>query len=236
VSAAEEAGAAASAHRQRVKNHLGYVDGSLKGRNFRRKALTGADIQMSFVGEMAKCSTSRPYPNLSAWLSRMHARPAFQRSVEKAGRIGSRNDPCRSGQVSAANAIRNHTPRGRIERAAVIPDPPARCYGPAQGRKGRPVWQPTAIHHMLHNNRPAPQVLDVGPICYPPAPLSTANMTPSSLTGAAVNISSMSPSSAAQPSNIKTPPRPNSFFTPAQAADPISPPPSARTRRQRTIE
>jgi hypothetical protein len=26
-----------------------------------------------------------PYPNLSAWLSRMHARPAFQRSIEKGG-------------------------------------------------------------------------------------------------------------------------------------------------------
>jgi glutathione S-transferase len=26
-----------------------------------------------------------PYPNLAAWLSRMHARPAFQRSVEKGG-------------------------------------------------------------------------------------------------------------------------------------------------------
>jgi AAA15 family ATPase/GTPase len=25
------------------------------------------------------------YPNLSAWLSRMHARPAFQRSIEKGG-------------------------------------------------------------------------------------------------------------------------------------------------------
>ena len=26
-----------------------------------------------------------PYPNLAGWLSRMHARPAFQRSVEKGG-------------------------------------------------------------------------------------------------------------------------------------------------------
>src|SRR5438309_1386562 len=49
-------------------------------------ALTGADIQMSFVGDMAKAFNKLgPYPNLSAWLSRMHARPAFQRSVEKGG-------------------------------------------------------------------------------------------------------------------------------------------------------
>jgi glutathione S-transferase len=41
---------------------------------------------MSFVGEMAKVFDKLgPYPNLSAWLSRMHARPAFQRSVEKGG-------------------------------------------------------------------------------------------------------------------------------------------------------
>ena len=70
-----------------TKNHLGYVDAALKGREFFvGTALTGADIQMSFVGEMAKVFDKLgPYPNLSGWLSRMHARPAFQRSVEKGG-------------------------------------------------------------------------------------------------------------------------------------------------------
>ena len=70
-----------------IANHLGYVDGALKGREFFvGSALTGADIQMSFVGEMAKVFNKlAPYPNLAAWLSRMHARPAFQRSVEKGG-------------------------------------------------------------------------------------------------------------------------------------------------------
>jgi glutathione S-transferase len=49
-------------------------------------SLTGADIQMSFVGEMAKVfGKLGPYPNLAAWLTRMHARPAFKRSVEKGG-------------------------------------------------------------------------------------------------------------------------------------------------------
>jgi len=38
------------------------------------------------VGEMAKVfGKLAPYPNLAGWLSRMHARPAFQRSVEKGG-------------------------------------------------------------------------------------------------------------------------------------------------------
>ena len=70
-----------------TKNHLGYVDGALKGREFLvGDSLTGADIQMSFVGEMAKVFDKlAPSPNLSGWLSRMHARPAFQRSVEKGG-------------------------------------------------------------------------------------------------------------------------------------------------------
>jgi glutathione S-transferase len=70
-----------------LKNHLGYVDGALKGREFFvGKALTGADIQVSFVPEMAKAfGKLEPYANLSAWLTRMHARPAFQRSVEKGG-------------------------------------------------------------------------------------------------------------------------------------------------------
>jgi glutathione S-transferase len=70
-----------------MANHLGYVDGALKGREFFvGKALTGADIQMSFVGDMAKVFDKLgPYPSLTAWLSRMHARPAFQRSIEKGG-------------------------------------------------------------------------------------------------------------------------------------------------------
>jgi glutathione S-transferase len=70
-----------------LTNHLGYIDGALKGRQFFvGQSLTGADIQMSFVGEMAKVFDKLgPYPNLAGWLSRMHARPAFQRSVEKGG-------------------------------------------------------------------------------------------------------------------------------------------------------
>ncbi len=55
-----------------MKNHLGYVDGALKGREFFvGNSLSGADIQMSFVGEMAKVFDKlAPYPNLAAWLER----------------------------------------------------------------------------------------------------------------------------------------------------------------------
>ena len=70
-----------------MARHLGYVDRALEGREFFvGDALSGADIQMSFVGEMAKVfDRLQPYPNLSGWLKRMHGRPAFQRSVEKGG-------------------------------------------------------------------------------------------------------------------------------------------------------
>jgi glutathione S-transferase len=70
-----------------LANHLGYVDAALKDREFFiGQALTGADIQMSFVGEMATVFDKLgPYPNLAAWLGRMHARPAFKKSVEKGG-------------------------------------------------------------------------------------------------------------------------------------------------------
>ena len=70
-----------------IANHLGYADGALQGREFFiGNALTGADIQMSFVGEMASVfDRLGPFSNLRAWLARMHARPAFQRSVEKGG-------------------------------------------------------------------------------------------------------------------------------------------------------
>jgi glutathione S-transferase len=70
-----------------IANHLGYVNAALRGREFFiGDALTGADIQMSFVGEMAKIFDKLgPYPELSGWLSRMHGRPAFKRSVEKGG-------------------------------------------------------------------------------------------------------------------------------------------------------
>lgn len=70
-----------------LANHLDYVEAALQGRQFFvGDALTGADIQMSFVPEMAKAfGRLAPYANLAAWLDRMHARPAFQRSVAKGG-------------------------------------------------------------------------------------------------------------------------------------------------------
>ena len=52
-----------------MKNHLGYVDGALEGREFFvGQSLTGADIQMSFVAEMAKVF---PALAVASWLLMM---------------------------------------------------------------------------------------------------------------------------------------------------------------------
>jgi glutathione S-transferase len=70
-----------------IDNHLGYVEGALVGRPYLMgDELTGADIQMSFVGEVGRAfGRLADKPNLSAWVERLHARPAFKRALEKGG-------------------------------------------------------------------------------------------------------------------------------------------------------
>jgi glutathione S-transferase len=70
-----------------MANHLSYVDGSLAGRDWLMgSALTGADIQMSFVGEVARAfGQMEAYPNIKGWVERFQARPAYARALEKGG-------------------------------------------------------------------------------------------------------------------------------------------------------
>jgi glutathione S-transferase len=70
-----------------MARHLRHVDRAMQGRAFFvGDSLTGADIQMSFVAEVAgSFGRLAAYPNLAGWIGRMHARPAFQRSLEKGG-------------------------------------------------------------------------------------------------------------------------------------------------------
>ena len=70
-----------------IANHLGYLDGHLKGREYLMgKEFTGADIQMSFIGEIAETYGKRAaFPNLDAWVKRFHARPAYKKALEKGG-------------------------------------------------------------------------------------------------------------------------------------------------------
>jgi glutathione S-transferase len=70
-----------------IANHDGYIDWHLKGRDFFvGDSLSGADINMSFVAEVARAQKKlEAYPNFNAWLDRMHARPAWQRALENGG-------------------------------------------------------------------------------------------------------------------------------------------------------
>ena len=70
-----------------IKLQINYVDAALKGRQFFiGDSLTGADVQMSFVPEVMRAfGKLKDYPNLDAWIDRMHARPAWKAALEKGG-------------------------------------------------------------------------------------------------------------------------------------------------------
>ena len=70
-----------------IANHLSYVEDSLAGRDWLiGDEPTGADAQMSFIPEVAKAMGKLPaYPNMAAWIERIHARPAWKRGLEKGG-------------------------------------------------------------------------------------------------------------------------------------------------------
>ena len=68
-----------------LQNHLGYVDRSLAGRDWLvGDDLSGADIQMSFVGEAARGLRAN-YPQMDAWVRRFQQRPAYRRALERGG-------------------------------------------------------------------------------------------------------------------------------------------------------
>ena len=69
-----------------MANHLGYVDAALRGRDWLLDDFSAADIQMSFVGEIAGSFGKRAaYPALDAWVRRFQARPAYIAALEKGG-------------------------------------------------------------------------------------------------------------------------------------------------------
>ena len=70
-----------------VNNHLSYVDSVLKGRHYIvGDSLTGADVQMSFVAEVAKAFGRLPdFPAMQAWIERLHNRAAWKKALERGG-------------------------------------------------------------------------------------------------------------------------------------------------------
>jgi glutathione S-transferase len=70
-----------------IDNHLDYVEGSLgAGPFFLGERFSGADVQMSFVAEVARAfGRLAARPRFDAWLDAMHARPAWARALERGG-------------------------------------------------------------------------------------------------------------------------------------------------------
>lgn len=71
-----------------LKLHLDYLEGELgKAEWFAGDAFSVADIQLSFPLEAfaARGGLDSSYPRLSAFLQRIHARPAYQRALQNGG-------------------------------------------------------------------------------------------------------------------------------------------------------
>jgi glutathione S-transferase len=72
-----------------IKLHLGYIDDALKPTGwFVGDAFSAADIQMSFPLEAATArgSVNVDIGAIKGWLERIHARPAYQRALERGGK------------------------------------------------------------------------------------------------------------------------------------------------------
>ncbi|HTD06282.1 glutathione S-transferase [Undibacterium sp.] len=69
-----------------LQNHLGFLDKELAQRDyFVGNALTGADVQLSFVAQVALRGGRERFPNLARFVETIEARPAYQRAIAKSG-------------------------------------------------------------------------------------------------------------------------------------------------------
>ena len=71
-----------------IGNHFMFIESELSKRDwFAGAEFTAADIQMSFPLEAAaaRAPLVRQLPKLSAWLDRIHARPAYKRALDRGG-------------------------------------------------------------------------------------------------------------------------------------------------------
>lgn len=72
-----------------IKQHLDYLEAELgKTKWFAGDVFSAADIQLSFVLEAAAArgGLGAQYPKLTAFLERIHARPAYVRALERGGK------------------------------------------------------------------------------------------------------------------------------------------------------
>jgi glutathione S-transferase len=70
-----------------IANHLGYLNAELEGRDFFvGNALTGADVQLSFVAQVAmRNGGDKTFPHLARFVQSIEARPAYQRAIARSG-------------------------------------------------------------------------------------------------------------------------------------------------------
>jgi len=71
-----------------IKQHLDFMEAELdRSEWFAGDTFTAADIQVSFPVEAARArgGLDAKRPRLMAWLERIHARPAYQRALERGG-------------------------------------------------------------------------------------------------------------------------------------------------------
>jgi glutathione S-transferase len=72
-----------------IRQHLAFLEGELASRDwFAGGEFSAADIQISFPLEAAaaRAGLDAKYPKLSAFLERIHARPAYRRALERGGK------------------------------------------------------------------------------------------------------------------------------------------------------
>jgi len=71
-----------------LNRHLGYMNKALDGVEwFVGNTFSGADVQLSFVAELAPLlHPEGVFPNLAAMRERFQARPAYQRALKKGGK------------------------------------------------------------------------------------------------------------------------------------------------------
>ena len=70
-----------------LHNHLGYLDQCLAQQDYLvDNQFSGADVQMSFVAQMAlKVKGRETFPHLARYTDRLEARPAYQQALSKHG-------------------------------------------------------------------------------------------------------------------------------------------------------
>ncbi|MHC8362392.1 glutathione S-transferase family protein [Pseudomonas sp. LS2P72] len=71
-----------------VANYLDYLDTALSQSDYLLgDEFSAADIQMSFIGEIARAQGKLGnYPHIAAWIERFQARPAYQAALKKGGK------------------------------------------------------------------------------------------------------------------------------------------------------